>query len=358
MRARRRNGDENLRDLERKARLGERPDKHRWLSAVRRVEGLDGVQKRARSNDPDLLEIYAEMLEEGLPRLGLPSGVPRANPLLLGVKQALQDEAQADYTNWLGQILVVKRLYVLREDSIPRGVRRHIGSTTASELIELDPPAHVRVAPSDIADVRRRWIPGDYHEDGGQTLHYLDPLWRVEPLDHGTPWERPELDGVTEAWVHGPTIWLSGRVDWYPNDWIPAAAQGDHPEALAIRDYMEHRGRILLADQLHGYTDADDSNEWIFENPIRVRVEPTDIQSITHANDEWADPYWDVQIVGHPPRYTVKSSETNVVWRETEKEDDTLRSIWIDGISRSESGQVQRPQWVLEEQPESVVSLE
>jgi len=61
---RRWNSDENLRELERAALRGGMAEKERWLAAVRRREGLDGVQRLARSNDLDLLEIYKGFLEE------------------------------------------------------------------------------------------------------------------------------------------------------------------------------------------------------------------------------------------------------------------------------------------------------
>jgi hypothetical protein len=287
------------------------------------VEGLDGVQRLARTCDDDLLDIYAEMLDE--------SG------LYLAAKDCLQAEAWEEYRHFLGSTLVVSRLDVVRESEDEEG----------TDLIELDPPMHVRVAPSPVDEVRLRWL-----LQGEKYPHYLDPLWRVESLDHGTPFDRPELEGVTEAWVHGPTIWLSGKVEWFPEDWLPAAAQGEKSEALVVRDYMEHRGKVLLAGVLHGYGRRDDSNEWRFEPPVRVRVEPTDLQSIGHSNDEWSDPYWDVQIVGHPLTYSVSSLAPNVTWRETEREPDTLRSIWIDGISRSETGEIQHADWTVEPEPE------
>jgi hypothetical protein len=303
---RRRNSDETLRELERAARRGGLVEKERWLAAVRRREGLDGVQRLARSNDPDLLAIYRSML--------VGAG------LLEDTKERLLNEADWEHSHFLQHTLVASRLGVERDGR--------------SEVVLLDPPAHVIVA--DFTG-GAHWTPND---------EYVDPIWPVMPISESGPWiealRRLEFQGIDQAWVHGPTVWLSGRVDWSPH-WTLAAATGDDREARALRDYMEHRGRILIADEVSGYDEHDDSEPGWLDPPIRVRVLPTRLSDVLHGDREWTDPYWDVEVVGHPPQHRVVSGDGR-----------TIRSLWVYGTSYSVDGETQPTKsWALEPQPDS-----
>jgi hypothetical protein len=304
----RRNSDETLRELERAALRGGMAEKERWLAAARRHEGLDGVQRLARSNDLDLLEIYKGFLKEA--------------GLLGAVRKTLLAEAGMEHANFLQHTLLASRIVVERNE---RGEVR-------SEVVILDPPAHVQVA--DYTGDAEHW---------DATSLFIDPIWPVIPLDHGSPYARPEFDGVEQAWVHGPKIWLSGRVDWSLHWGLPDA-EGDDAEARALRDYVKHRGRVLVADEVDGYDEDDDSEPGWFDPPIRVRVLPTSLADVTRGDREWIDPYWDVEVVGHPPRHRVVSGDGR-----------TIRSVWVYGTSYSVDGEVYpTPSWALEPQPDAV----
>lgn len=90
-------------------------------------------------------------------------------------------------------------------------------------------------------------------------------------------------------------------------------------EQVALDEYRAHLGKCLEVDYICGYNDTDDSGDYECIPPLIVRVVKTDTSSILHwncsHNDDWLDPYWDVEVVsGKLPR-------------------PDLRSLWIDGPS-------------------------
>lgn len=70
-------------------------------------------------------------------------------------------------------------------------------------------------------------------------------------------------------------------------------------EKQVLEDYRKVAGKVLLVNELTAYLgDTDEQGDLHFESPIAVRVLPNqDEHSLLHYNDEWIDPYWDVEIV-------------------------------------------------------------
>lgn len=97
-------------------------------------------------------------------------------------------------------------------------------------------------------------------------------------------------------------------------------------EEIALKEFSEYKGKILLATVLLGY-ENDDSKSWHVDPPILVRVLETDKSSIFHWNDDWLDPYWDVELLEDRPEFKNASS------------------FYVDGPSRNLNGEVQAPQW-------------
>lgn len=94
-------------------------------------------------------------------------------------------------------------------------------------------------------------------------------------------------------------------------------------EELAVRFHAQHVGHLIRAAYLCGYDKHDDSVDYACNPPVVVRVLPMrPHEGILHWNDEWLDPYWDVEVV---------SGEGRAL---------TLRSTWIDGPSiNAETGE-------------------
>ncbi len=72
-------------------------------------------------------------------------------------------------------------------------------------------------------------------------------------------------------------------------------------ERLARQAHAGAVGTIIRVGYVMGYQD-DGSHEFYAPagETIAVRVMPTDDQSLTHWNDEFLDPYWDVELVDRP----------------------------------------------------------
>lgn len=69
-------------------------------------------------------------------------------------------------------------------------------------------------------------------------------------------------------------------------------------EARARVDYSRHLGRELLVQVVYGYR-GDDSVDCfpVRGGELRVRVAPTSDGDLCHWNDEWLDPYWNVEVL-------------------------------------------------------------
>jgi hypothetical protein len=102
-------------------------------------------------------------------------------------------------------------------------------------------------------------------------------------------------------------------------------------EAQADQDFADHVGKVILARVVTGYNDKDDSVEVFCNPPARMRVCKTRREDIHHWNDEFLDPYWDVEEVGAHPALV------------------GIRSMWVFGRSYSTGGEVEPcSEWTLE----------
>ena len=74
-------------------------------------------------------------------------------------------------------------------------------------------------------------------------------------------------------------------------------------EQLALQDHARHVGKVVMVRELTAYPGtSDDSQDFVFDPPLAVRVLPSSSKEVIHWVDEWLDPYWDVEIVdtAHP----------------------------------------------------------
>ena len=98
--------------------------------------------------------------------------------------------------------------------------------------------------------------------------------------------------------------------------------QREQMNSVALEEYRRHAGKLLEVGYICGYTsDGDGSNDCACVPPIIVRVTVNQNrhphQGLLHWNDEWLDPYWDVELVsGNLPK-------------------EACQSIWIDGPSHN-----------------------
>jgi hypothetical protein len=98
-------------------------------------------------------------------------------------------------------------------------------------------------------------------------------------------------------------------------------------------DYQEHAGKISLVTLVFAYIN-DDCHEIFLDAPIRVRIwDKLQRDSILNwTTDEWCDSSWDVELL------------------EPNEKLDKASSLFIDGISRSTTGDVNQPkEWKLDE---------
>ncbi len=297
----RRNSDESIRRLERQAREG--GPKRPWLTELLRRDGLEAVQFQARSLDPETVSVYAELLKE--------------HKLLDIMKEHFRREMIRDCAV-AAQALVETDRVTIRS---PNG-----------EVVEIDSGddvLYVAVQRDGLRPRRPGGRIGDWRPDWT-----LRPMWGVDmvaPDETGA--ERRVHDALREGGellIEGPAISLSGRVTW--PDW---RFSGTVAEVAALRHYTQMRGKLLLSEQVSGYS-REDSDHWHFDPSRLVRVTPTDHGSATRqTDDEWMDPYWDVELPTVPPTHTIRRSDRDVAWTENGWDDsaDVLRSLWIDAPS-------------------------
>ena len=93
-------------------------------------------------------------------------------------------------------------------------------------------------------------------------------------------------------------------------------AERERLELLALQQYMDAVDTVIEAECVIGYRDHDSVEVYCWP-PAKVRVvATTDIEhDIYHWNDNYLDPYWDVELVEPHPQL------------------EGLRSLWIDGPS-------------------------
>jgi len=125
--------------------------------------------------------------------------------------------------------------------------------------------------------------------------------------------------------------------------------KSDELEARAISAFYATKGRVFRADFITGYNDNDDSVDIYPDPPALVRVIETARDSILRWQDDWLDPYWDVELVEpHPqlegirslcvdgPSYNVKDGRVT-----------PTRLVEVPGEARPET-----PQDVVETEPD------
>jgi len=108
---------------------------------------------------------------------------------------------------------------------------------------------------------------------------------------------------------------------------IPGSFDGLSPaqrDLLVLREFNRRVGKIYWAWEINGYV-GDDSEEIDLCTPVLVRVVSTDNDSILHVNDDWHDPYWNVELLQKHPEIP-----------------EDLRSCWVHGNSfNANTGEVQ-----------------
>ena len=72
-------------------------------------------------------------------------------------------------------------------------------------------------------------------------------------------------------------------------------------EANAMADYQDYLGKVVTVDRLQCYLHDDSKDLDCGGVPFVVRVTPTQDEDIKHWNDEYLDPYWNVEVVEPHP---------------------------------------------------------
>jgi hypothetical protein len=78
-------------------------------------------------------------------------------------------------------------------------------------------------------------------------------------------------------------------------------------ESWVIEDYQKILGETIFVSDLTGYVD-DNTVDFGLKKPAKVKVVKTSMDSLLHWNDEWLDPYWELELVEpHPALKGVRS---------------------------------------------------
>ena len=72
-------------------------------------------------------------------------------------------------------------------------------------------------------------------------------------------------------------------------------------EKWAFEDYAEVLGKPILVSELTGYV-GDNNVDFNLDPPAKVRVVSTSADSIRHWNDDWLDPYWELELLEPHPQ--------------------------------------------------------
>ncbi len=79
-------------------------------------------------------------------------------------------------------------------------------------------------------------------------------------------------------------------------------------EARVLADYQHMLGRTVLVRVVSGYRGSD-SVDIRLNPPAKVRIAKTEEASLKHWNDDWCDPYWEVEVVEpHPQLVGIRST--------------------------------------------------
>ena len=76
---------------------------------------------------------------------------------------------------------------------------------------------------------------------------------------------------------------------------------GSHKQACsrAIADYKRALGKTFAVSEVDGYEDSDSTT---VQGDIVVKVLKTSEDDVCHGDDEYIDPYWNVEVLSGPPR--------------------------------------------------------
>lgn len=83
----------------------------------------------------------------------------------------------------------------------------------------------------------------------------------------------------------------------------------EEAETKALERYRSLVGKVVEIEWVQGYI-GDDSGDFKCDPPAKVKIVETDKDSILHWNDEWLDPYYDVELVEPHP----KLAEARSLW--------------------------------------------
>ncbi|PRD96816.1 hypothetical protein C6P88_02590 [Burkholderia contaminans] len=79
-------------------------------------------------------------------------------------------------------------------------------------------------------------------------------------------------------------------------------------EARVVADYQHMLGKTVLVRVVSGYRGSD-SVDIRLHPPAKVRIATTEEASLKHWNDDWCDPYWEVEVVEpHPQLVGIRST--------------------------------------------------
>lgn len=79
-------------------------------------------------------------------------------------------------------------------------------------------------------------------------------------------------------------------------------------EARVLADYQHMLGKTVLVRVVSGYR-GNNSVDIRLSPPAKVRIATTEEASLKHWNDDWCDPYWEVEVVEpHPQLVGIRST--------------------------------------------------
>jgi hypothetical protein len=75
-------------------------------------------------------------------------------------------------------------------------------------------------------------------------------------------------------------------------------------EKWALEDYKKVVGKTFFVQEFSAYVNSEfmpyESVDFSLEEPVKAKVVGTSEADVLHWNDEWLDPYWDLEILEIP----------------------------------------------------------
>jgi hypothetical protein len=113
---------------------------------------------------------------------------------------------------------------------------------------------------------------------------------------------------IANAWIEGyqqRCNETASSILAHPDAMTPTGGQGsaelrfrEDAEAQALLDFDQAKGQIIEVETVTGYVgNSHDQTDRTAPNsvPFRVRVIDTSPEEVKHWNDDWLDPYWNVE---------------------------------------------------------------